>query len=113
MRYLSLFSGIEAASAAWQSLGWKAVAFSEIDPFCCKVLKAHYPNVPNLGDVRHINKENFNEQFDLLVGGSPCQNFSRSGNRQGLYGKDSWLAVEFIRIAKEYQPRWFLWENVP
>ena len=55
MRYLSLFSGIEAASIAWLPLGWEPVAFSEVDPFCNAVLERHYPDVPNLGDVKEID----------------------------------------------------------
>lgn len=51
MRYVSLFSGIEAASVAWGPLGWEPVAFAEIEPFCCAVLAERFPNVPNLGDV--------------------------------------------------------------
>lgn len=113
MRYLSIFSGIEAASAAWEPLGWKAVAFAEIDDFASAVLRHHYPDIPNLGDVKQIVKERFNEQFDLLVGGSPCQNFSIGSNRQGLNGKDSVLAYEYLRITAEYRPCWIIWENVP
>ena len=51
MKYLSLFSGIEAASLAFEPLGWEAVAFSEIDPFCCELLRVRFPSVPNLGDI--------------------------------------------------------------
>lgn len=54
MRFLSVCSGIEAASVAWQPLGWEAVAFSEIEPFPCAVLKHHYPDVPNLGDMTRL-----------------------------------------------------------
>ena len=56
MRYLSLCSGIEAASVAWHPLGWRAVAFSEIDPFPCAVLAHHYPDVPNLGDMTRFEE---------------------------------------------------------
>ena len=75
MRYLSLFSGIEAASVAWRPLGWEPVAFSEVDPFCCDLLEQRFPSVPNLGDV---TAEDFVERakalgrIDLIVGGSPC-----------------------------------------
>ena len=54
MRYVSLFSGIEAASCAWGPLGWEAVAFSEIDPFCNAVLATRFPSVPNLGDISKV-----------------------------------------------------------
>ena len=113
MKYLSLFSGIESASVAWQPLGWDAVGFAEIDPFCCKVLATRFTEVKNYGDVRNITKDTITEHFDLIVGGSPCQNFSVAGTREGLGGIHSCLATEFIRIAGEYKARWLLWENVP
>ena len=113
MNYLSLFSGIEAVSVAAKSLNWQAVAFSEIADFPCEVLKYHYPSIQNLGDVKNINGEKYNGTVDIIIGGSPCQNFSIAGNRKGLYGEHSSLAWEFIRILSEVQPKWFLWENVP
>lgn len=115
MRYVSLFSGIEAASVAWGPLGWEAVAFAEIEPFPCAVLDAHYPNVPNLGDVTQIDWEEFRKQYgavDLVCGGSPCQSFSIAGGREGLDG-ESRLMFEYIRAVSELRPRWLLWENVP
>ena len=86
MRYLSLFSGIEACSVAWEGLGWKPVAFAEIEPFPNAVLAYHYPNVPNLGDVTKIDEEMLKPlgHFDLLVGGSPCQDLSVAGTRAGF-----------------------------
>ena len=115
MRYLSLFSGIEAASVAWEPLGWKPMAFSEIEPFPCAVLKERYPDVPNLGDITKIDWSDFlanHGRPDLIVGGSPCQSFSIAGNRTGLAGA-SGLMYEYIRAIQELRPRWFLWENVP
>lgn len=74
MRYLSLFSGIEAASCAWQPLGWELAGVCEIEKFPCNVLKHHYPNVPNLGDITQVGKAQLDAlgQIDLIVGGSPC-----------------------------------------
>lgn len=72
MKYISIFSGIEAATVAWQPLGWKPIAFSEIDPFPSTVLQHHYPNVPNLGDITKIDWNPYKGQADLVVGGSPC-----------------------------------------
>jgi site-specific DNA-cytosine methylase len=71
MRYLSVCSGIEAATVAWHHLGWAPVAFAEIDPFACAVLAHHYPEVPNLGDFTKIGPEDVGA-IDLLVGGTPC-----------------------------------------
>lgn len=112
MRYLSLFSGIEAVSVAACGLNWEAVAFSEIAEFPSTVLKHHFPNVPNLGDVRNIKGDSYNGTVEIIIGGSPCQDFSISGNRTGLYGSRSSLAREYIRLLDEIRPRWFLWENV-
>ena len=75
MKFLSVCSGIEAASVAWKLLGWEAVAFSEIEPFPCAVLAHHYPNVPNWGDMTRF-KEWPDATFDVLCGGTPCQSFS-------------------------------------
>ena len=112
MRYVSLFSGIEAASVAWEGLGWEPVAFSEIDPFPSTVLAHRYPDVPNLGDITQIKWKRFRGKVDLVVGGSPCQSFSIAGKREGLDGA-SGLMWEYIRAIREIRPRWLLWENVP
>lgn len=115
MRYISLFSGIEAASVAWAPLGWEPVAFSEIEPFPCAVLEQRFPDVPNLGDITKINWKEVIDRYgavDLVVGGSPCQSFSIAGDRSGLAGA-SGLMFEYIRAVQEIMPLWFLWENVP
>ena len=119
MRYLSLFSGIEAATQAWQPLGWECVGVSEIEPFPCAVLAHHYPDVPNLGDVTKITEQQIKDlgQIDLIVFGSPCQNLSVAGNRKGFEGEQSSLfyaAMEIIKHAKRHcKTRFALWENVP
>lgn len=112
-RYVSIFSGVEAASLAWEPLGWELVAFSEIEPFPCAVLAERWQDVPNLGDITKIDwKEEIDGAIDLVVGGSPCQSFSVAGKREGLKGA-SGLMFEYIRCVQELRPRWFLWENVP
>lgn len=112
MRYLSIFSGIEAATVAWKPLGWKAVAFAEIDSFPSSVLKFHYPEIRNLGDVTKY--EEWPEYpVDIVVGGSPCQGFSIAGKREGLDDARSKLALSFTGVVEKYKPRWILWENVP
>ena len=73
MKYISLFSGIEAASVAWEPLGWKPVAYAEIEPFPKAVLKHHYPNVPDLGDMTQVDWSKYHHAADVVVGGSPCQ----------------------------------------
>lgn len=120
IRYLSLFSGIEACSVAWKSLGWQCVGFSEIEPFPCSVLQHHYPNIPNLGDVTKITEQQIADlgEFDVLVFGSPCQDLSVVGSRKGLQdGTRSNLFYEAMRIfdyaRKHNKCRFALWENVP
>ena len=115
MKYVSIFSGIEAASAAWEPLGWEPIIFSENDQFPSAVLKERYPTVPNLGDITAVNwREALADRArpDMLVGGSPCQSFSIAGSRTGLKGA-SGLMWEYVRAVRELRPRWILWENVP
>ena len=112
MRYISVFSGIEAASVAWEQLGWEPVAFSEIDAFPSAVLAKRFPNVPNLGDITKVDWSPYRGAVDVVVGGSPCQSFSIAGKREGLAGA-SGLMWEYIRCVQEVMPSWFVWENVP
>ena len=83
MRYLSVCSGIEAASAAWGVMGWTPVAFSEVKAFPSAVLAERHPGVPNLGDMTKF-KDWPDATVDLLVGGTPCQSFSVAGLRKGM-----------------------------
>jgi DNA (cytosine-5)-methyltransferase 1 len=112
MRYGSVCSGIEAATAAWHGLGWQPSFFSEIEAFPRAVLAHHYPDVPLHGDFTTI-PENEYEPIDLLVGGTPCQSFSVAGLRGGLDDDRGNLALEFCRLAQRLRPRWIVWENVP
>jgi len=112
MKFLSVCSGIEAASVAWHPLGWESVAYSEIEPFPCKVLQHHYPNVPNLGDMTKF-KEWADADVDVFVGGTPCQSFSVAGLRRGLDDPRGNLMLTYLAIAKQYRPNWLVWENVP
>lgn len=110
--YLSICSGIEAATVAWHAVGWRAAAFSEIDPFACSILRHHYPQVPLHGDFTTIAAGAYGA-IDLLVGGTPCQSFSIAGLRKGLADDRGNLALEFIRLAQRSRARWLVWENVP
>ena len=115
VRYVSLFSGIEAATVAWEPLGWEPMAFCEIEPFPCAVLEERFPSVPNMGDVSKVDWGGFVEDYgrpDVVVGGSPCQSFSVAGKREGLEGA-SGLMWEYVRAVAELRPRWIVWENVP
>jgi DNA (cytosine-5)-methyltransferase 1 len=120
MRVLSLFSGIEAASVAFLPLGWELVGFSEIEPFPCAVLAHHYPDVPNLGDVSKITREQIAAlgHIDMVCGGFPCQDLSVAGRRAGLKNDDgsktrSGLFFDAMRVVEWAGPRWLLIENVP
>ncbi|WP_320203708.1 DNA cytosine methyltransferase [Agrobacterium rosae] len=115
LRFLSVCSGIEAASVAWHPLGWKAVAFSEIEKFPSAVLKHHYPDVPNLGDFTNIDTQTLG-RVDILAGGTPCQAFSVAGLRQGLGDARGNLTLKFVELAHELANgnglRNVVWENV-
>ena len=149
MKYGSICSGVEAATLAWSSLGWKAVFFAEVEPFpsavLCHRFKATRPlrpldpamadnekerktrelwkrqiaglpeggTIPNFGDFTLIKKEDVNEDIDLLVGGTPCQDLSIAGKRLGFEGQRSVLALDFVRLCFELGVRWVVWENVP
>jgi DNA (cytosine-5)-methyltransferase 1 len=126
MKYLSVCSGIEAASVAWHGLDLHPLAFSEIEPFPSALLKFHYPKVPNVGDMTK-----FDEWFaqgvdladaDLLVGGTPCQAFSWAGLRQSLKDARGNLSLTYIKLLDYIDekrndagrpPAVCLWENVP
>lgn len=124
MRYLSLFSGIEAATVAWQPLGFIPAEFSEIDPYPCAVLNHHYPDVPNLGDVKKITEVDIARlgQIDIVVFGSPCTDVSIAGKRKGFIDENGYVtrsglfayAIEIIGWARKHcGTRFALWENVP
>lgn len=112
MTYGSICSGIEAATVAWQPLGWKAAWFAEIEKFPSAVLAHHYPDVPNYGDFTKTTRES-SEPIDLLVGGTPCQSFSFAGKRLGLDDPRGNLTIEWLRLVQRLTPRWLVWENVP
>ena len=112
MRYLSVCSGIEAATVAWQKLGWEAAAFSDIEPFPRELLQHHYPNIPLHGDFTTIGDKDYGS-IDLLVGGTPCQAFSVAGLRKGFADDRGNLTLAFLQLLKRKRPKWVVWENVP
>jgi DNA (cytosine-5)-methyltransferase 1 len=127
MRYLSVCSGIEACSVAWQPLGWQAAGYSEIEPFPRAVLEHRFGAQPVDWDHRYSPQSNAIPLFgdftkieahhvgpvDLLVGGTPCQAFSVAGKRLGLDDPRGHLTLEFLALARRIRPQWLLWENVP
>ena len=113
MNYLSVCSGVEAATVAWHHMGWKPVGFSEIEKFPSQVLAHHYPSVTNFGDMTKYKEWNINDTVGLLVGGTPCQSFSVAGLRKGLEDPRGNLALTYVGILDKFRPKWFIWENVP
>ena len=125
MRYGSLCSGIEAASVAWETLGWQPAWFAEIEPFPCAVLAYHWPHVHNHGDMTLLVGKILSgvvEAPDILVGGTPCQAFSVAGLRGSLDDERGNLtltlirildAIDFIRARNGQPPCILVWENVP
>lgn len=112
MIYGSVCSGIEAATVAWEPLGWKPAFYSEIEKNARKVLTHHYPNVPLHGDFTTIGADDYG-RIDLLAGGTPCQSYSVAGKRAGLDDPRGELSLEFVRLAERKHARWVIWENVP
>ena len=76
------------------------------------VLAHHYPTIPNVGDVMKHDWKQYKGQVDLIVGGSPCQSFSVAGQKLGLDDPRGNLALHYLRIVREVQPKWFVFENV-
>ena len=113
MNYLSVCSGIEAATVAWHDMGWNPVGFSEIEKFPSQLLAHHYPNVTNYGDMTKFKEWNINDTVELLVGGTPCQSFSVAGLRKGLEDPRGNLMLTYLAMADHFKPKWLLWENVP
>ncbi len=114
MRYLSVCSGIEAASVAWHDLGWTPVGYSEIEKFPSESLAKRFPDVPNFGDMTKFKEWNLDrDTVDLIVGGTPCQSFSVAGLRKGLDDPRGNLSLTFVSMVEYYQPEFFIWENVP
>ena len=112
MRYLDVCAGISASTVAWATLGWRAAAYSEIEAAPRAILSHHYPETPLHGDFTTIAGDEYGP-IDLLVGGTPCQDFSVAGLRAGLDGERGNLSLEFLRLADRARPRWLVWENVP
>lgn len=124
MKYLSVCSGIEAATVAWHGLGWTPVAFAEIEAFPAAVLSHHYSTVPNLGDLTKYREwpEEILAEVDLLVGGTPCQAFSVAGLRRSLDDERGNLSLTYVNLFHHINevrkrhgrsPAIALWENVP
>lgn len=111
--FISMFSGIEAASVAFGPLGWKAICFAEIEKFPSAVLAHHYPDVPNVGDMSKHDWAQYRGKVDIVCGGPPCQDFSIAGLRAGLDGERGNLSIVYMRALHAIKPRNAIVENVP
>jgi DNA (cytosine-5)-methyltransferase 1 len=107
----SLFSGIGGFDRGLERAGMRVVWQSEIDPYACAVLRKHWPDAPNHGDIRAIHFPPV-ERCDVLCGGFPCQDISNAGKRAGIDGERSGLWSEFARVIGELRPRYVIVENV-
>lgn len=114
MKYFSVCSGMEAASVAWEPLGWECEGLCDFASFPQKVLKHLYPDVPFYSNMLNLlNDEKFKKNsFDVFVGGTPCQAFSSAGLGKGMDDPRSQLAIEYGRILDAKSPKYNIWENV-
>ena len=119
MKYLILFSGLEAAHLALAPSGWECVAAFEVAPAACALLRHRLPHVANLGNVSEVSDEQIAAlgTVDAVIGSSPCQDLSVAGRRAGLAGARSSLFLDQLRsfhAARHFcGARWLWWENVP
>lgn len=117
MKHLDLFSGYGGFTLAGMLEGFETIAFSEIEPYACRILAERFPGIPNLGDVRNITRDSVLRRTGclpaLVTGGFPCQDLSCAGARAGLAGARSGLWSECARLLCELRPRYALFENVP
>ena len=108
----SCFSGIEAASVAFEPLGFKTVGLSEVDPFCCELLKQKIPGTLNFGDIKKHREWKLPRSIDFCVGGPPCQSWSIGGLRKGMDAPRGNLSLQYLSFLDRVRPRWVLIENV-
>lgn len=115
----SLFDGIATFPLSGSEYGFTPVWASEIEPFPIRVSRAHFPHMKHLGDIKLINGAEI-EPVDVITFGSPCQELSTAGQREGLSGERSGLFMQAVRIIREMRtatggeyPRFAVWENVP
>ena len=113
LKVLDLFAGIGGFSLGLEATGgFETVAFVEIDSYCRKVLRKHWPDAQIHADVTKFNGKPFRNSVDVITGGFPCQDISSAGSRAGIKGGRSGLWYEYLRLIREIRPRWTVIENV-
>ena len=110
MTLVSLFDGIGTWQASAKDAGIKPLWSSEIDKFCCQVTARHFPETIQLGDIKLIQDAPY---VDIITVGSPCQDVSIAGKREGIKGEKSGLFFKAVELVRRINPRFFVWENVP
>ena len=110
--YIHIFSGISAACVAFRPLGWRSLAFSEIDPFALEVLRIRHPEASNVGNMTAHDWSQYRGQCNLIVGGPPCQAFSTNGFQDSLRDGRGSLTLHFARAIHAVRPEWVVAENV-
>ena len=111
MTHGSLFSGIGGFDLAASWMGWRNAFHCEIDEFCSRVLKYHFPDSEHYGNIKTTDFTKWRGRIDVLSGGFPCQPFSVAGRRRGA-SDDRYLWPEMLRAIREIQPTWVVGENV-
>ena len=114
MNVFDIFSGVGGFSVGLEAVGMQTLAFCEINPFCRKILKKHWPSVPIFPDITTIHKEDLKTlpRIDVIAGGFPCQDISVAGKGGGINAKRSGLWKEFVRLINEIRPKYAIIENV-
>lgn len=112
INHLDLFTGYGGFSIPAEKYNIKTIGHAEIDKYASGVLKYRFPNIPNFGDVSEIKARDFSKPIHIVTGGTPCQDLSVAGKGAGLDGTRSGLFFHFIRLVKEIQPTYLIWENV-
>lgn len=114
LNVLDIFSGIGGFSLGLEAATMQTVAFCEINPFCQKILKKHWPLIPVFSDITTIHKEDLKAllPIDVIAGGFPCQDVSIAGKKKGINAKRSGLWKEFVRLINEIRPKYSIIENV-
>lgn len=109
MKHLDLFSGIGGFALAARWAGLQTIGFSEVEPYCCKLLDKNFKGIKNYGDIKNINGRTISA--DIISGGFPCQPFSVAGEQRGTED-DRYIWPEMLRVISEVKPSWIIGENV-